>query len=368
MRLQLATCIVAAAVFLAATPATPNAGTYTYDHIGVDAVLDQTPQIETVSPQPPGEKRYTYYRLKGTRIAGYVVPAEVQAGELLGNRHVLVVPLESLGTGGSFAALVWIESTGDWKYAGYIPSPNGDLRWWIEAGYVQVLTPTYKPSDANCCPSAHRQTRYTVSGGKLVSMSSRTIARGERFPQWMYIVPGARAFLGTDGEDAPVAIVCGRPGKVNDSCTGRDEGTPIVIDGIVPSGKPCTNETSLKVHAANGSWKGYVGINAVQAPIPAGTLLELNTSRQPEMSEMFGVQRNVDKDPGRAIDATLRVIRFDPKTNDPSGSTRDTFVTVTSGSRAGSQGWVFASATTLKEFWVPPNLVCESDDRALSLR
>lgn len=358
--------MVAAVGFAAGIPATAPASTY--DHLGVDAVLDQTSQIETPNPQPAGEKRYTYYRLKGTRIAGYVVPNEVQDGVLAGNHHVLVVPFESLGTGGSFAALVWTEIAGDWKYSGYIPSPDGALRWWIEAGYVQVLTPIYKPGDANCCPWAHRQTRYTVDGAKLVIVGSRAIARGERFPQWMYIVPGARAFLGTDGEDSPTAIVCDEPGIFNDSCTGRDEGTPIVIDAIASNGKPCTFGTSLKVHAANGAWKGYISINALQAPIPAGTLLGLQTPPQAEAFQMFGTRRNVTKDPGTALDATLRVVHFDPKTNDPSGSTRDTLVSVTSGALAGSRGWVFAEATTLKQYWVPPNMVCENDDRALSLR
>lgn len=356
---------IAALVFIAGTVCRVPANTY--DHLGVDAVISETPQIVAPSPQPPGNRKYTYYRINGTRFAGYVVPDEVQEGVIAGNRGVLVVPLESLGTRGSFAALVWRGTGGDWHYVGYIPSSVGNLQWWIEAGYLQVLTPIYKPSDANCCPSAHRHALYTVDGTKLVEVKSATIARGDRLPQWLYIEPGARAFLGTDGEDDAVALVCPKPIEANESCIGRTEGMPIVIDAIAPAGEPCTHNTKLKIHAVDGSWKGYASIDAVQAPIPAGALLELRTPPQSEPFQAFATRRNVTKDPGIAIDATLRVVRFDPRTNDPSGSTRDTLVAVTSGSHAGAQGWVFSSATTVKTYWVPPAMVCANDERALSI-
>jgi hypothetical protein len=328
--------------------------------------LSETPQLERVGPFA-GASGYRAYHVRGTNIEGFVIPSEVQQTFVIPGQQVLLVPFESSGTGGMFATLVWAYERGTWHYAGYIASPNGHLRLRPEGRYLQALTPVYKSSDANCCPSARRLTRYTLRDTKVVAVDSVAIPRGLDLPAWLYLVPGTRAFLGTDGQDAPVASVCGSVMAVDKRtfgrCPDRAMGTPIVIEGLADGGYPCDHSTQVHVRAADGSWSGYVSVDAVEPAVPHGTLLKVE--RFAEDPQPFGTRRSVDKDPGIASDATVRVDGFDPKAPD---RVRDTRVTVTSGAHVGKNGWVLLYDTILDDVPVPPVMVCPNDLRWLTLR
>jgi hypothetical protein len=160
--------------------------------------------------------------------------------------------------------------------------------------------------------------------------------------------------LGTDGEDAPVAIVCKtakdyrtmESGKTmpDDSCGSRAEGTPIVIDSIVNEGATCDqHRTVLGIHAADGSWKGYAAITAVYPLIPTGTILTLKPTSTMRRASIAN-ERSVEPDGGTDVgsSATVKVVSFKPLTFD-----RDLVVTVDSGPHAGLRGWTFVVQTSI---------------------
>ena len=133
-----------------------------------------TPQIRRLrsAPAPNGSP---YYRLNGTDIAGFVVPSLVDEGRLRNGRDLLVVPLDSGGSGQVFGALVWTRATGEaWRFAGSVPSPNGRLVIRIEGGVLVAALPDYGPGDADCCPSRHRYERFTVNRQKLELLNAYT--------------------------------------------------------------------------------------------------------------------------------------------------------------------------------------------------
>jgi hypothetical protein len=170
-------------------------------------------------------------------------------------------------------------------------------------------------------------------------------------PAWMYATPGTRALLGTDGEDAPVAIVCktahdyatmesGTTMPAN-SCTDRAEGTLIVIDSIVPKGANCDQANALLgIHAVDGSWKGYAAIDAVFPLIPAGAIMTLNGSSPQRTTIASGRGAFGAGAPVIGSSATVKFVSFKPASFD-----RDLLVTVESGPHAGLRGWTFLEQT-----------------------
>ena len=313
-----------------------------YSTQDVERLIDRTPQIERPDSRSPFGNNYVHVRIKGTGYDGWIIPGDVYVGELAGGRNVLTAPIESFGTGAIFAALLWEEEpAGSWRYAGSIASPDGHLNLWFEGGAMLALTPVYKDSDAECCPSAHRLTRYTIENARIVELGVRTIARDEHLPPWMYVQPGAHVFL--------------------------ESGTPAVVDEIASDGDPCDRTTRIRVRTIDGSWKGLVSVESLLPAVPAGTLLDLHTPPSASPRDTLGAQRDVLKDSGIAIDGTVRVVHFDQNANDPSARTRDTFVTVTSGPHAGAQGWVFLRSTLLHGYWIPAAMVCRNDERGLTL-
>ena len=160
--------------------------------------------------------------------------------------------------------------------------------------------------------------------------------------------------LGTDGEDAPVAIVCKtakdyrtmESGKTmpDDSCGSRAEGTPIVIDSIVNEGATCDqHRTLLGIHAVDGSWKGFAAITAVYPLIPTGTVLTLKPIQSMQRASIAN-ERSVGPEGGTDIgsSAMVKVVSFKPLTFD-----RDLVVTVESGPHAGLRGWTFVVQTSI---------------------
>jgi hypothetical protein len=187
----------------------------------------------------------------------------------------------------------------------------------------------------------------------FVLLSAPVPVRAETPPTWLYATPGSRALLGTDGEDASVAIVCKtaqdyrtmESGKtMPESCGSRAEGTTILIDSIVNEGKTCDqHRTLLGIHAVDGSWKGYAAITAVYPLIPAGTTLTLKPIASMARASIAN-ERNAGPDGGTDIgtSATVKVISFKPTSMD-----RDLLVTVESGPHAGLRGWTFLVQTLI---------------------
>lgn len=360
---------LAAAVGLLAAPLRAPAGNTFFENEGGDAILAQTPAIERLPASRVLDHGHARYRIKGTTFEGAVIPEEVVRSTLSSDLVVLTVPLESFGSGFVFATLIYVDQAGSWAYAGYVSSDRGHLRVWVEGGYILARIPLYKPSDPEVRPSAHRLARYTIARSKVVELDSTVIAQGQDLPGWLYIEPGRRAYLGTDGEDAPVAIVCptvkaSKRGPAG-GCDFRAMGTPIVIASIGSNGYPCDHSTQVQVRAADRSWNGYVNVDAIEPAVPPGTLLQIRPDPDRPGVQPFGIGRVPYKDSGIAMNgATVRVIAFDPKAPD---NTRDTAVAVTTGARAGTQGWVFLLDTALKGVPVPPYMVCRNDTRWFTL-
>ncbi|MBV8345871.1 MAG: hypothetical protein JO190_12890 [Candidatus Eremiobacteraeota bacterium] len=304
--------VIAAVAWVGASAGRSAADLYT--NLGVEAVLDQTPQLERA--HLPGTE--PSYRIKGTPYDGLVIPAAVLSKVLANRRGVLVVPLDSGGTGVSFVAPVWSGKGGDWHYAGYIASPRGHLRVFIEGGYIVTRMPVYAASDPECCPSASRVTRYTVDANELVAVDSALVAHGQDLPPWLYFEPGTRAFLHKE----------------------QRQGMPIVIEGVASNGYPCGHDTAIHARAADRSWSGYVSIDSVLPAIPAGTLLRWSGN-------------------------VVRVVRFDAK---PSGDFTDALVAYTAGPNAGTQRRVPLDQMVLRDVPLPVQMVCPNDARYLSLR
>ncbi len=138
----------------------------TYSRLNVAHVLATTPQIKRA--RPPATLPFAYYRLKGTDVSGFVIPNLIGDGYLSNHQEVLVVPLDSGGSGGVYHVLLWTRVAGaTWRFAGQITSPDGRLDVSINEGELLAVLPKRAPSDADCCPSGHNDVRYTLDGTAL---------------------------------------------------------------------------------------------------------------------------------------------------------------------------------------------------------
>jgi hypothetical protein len=161
--------VVTVAFFaLAALPAL--AGSYAQQHVA--GVLASTPQIE--HKQPAGsDGKNAFYVVRGTQASGFAIPSLVDDGYLTNGQEVLIVPLDSGGSGGVFATLLYTRVLGKtWQYVGYLPSQNGHLNVHIEQGTLVAVTPIYASGDPNCCPSKQHHVRYSLVGTKLKQIAS----------------------------------------------------------------------------------------------------------------------------------------------------------------------------------------------------
>jgi hypothetical protein len=111
-----------------------------------------------------------YVSVAGTEVEGSIDPAEARRGFLSNNQEVMVVPVDSGGTGAVFGALLFTRLAGRAQFVGIIPSPNGHLHVAISGGVIVVRLPIYKTGDPNCCPSGFHWERDTLHGGKLIKL------------------------------------------------------------------------------------------------------------------------------------------------------------------------------------------------------
>jgi hypothetical protein len=173
--------------------------------------------------------------------------------------------------------------------------------------------------------------------------AAQPVLAAETPPAWLYATPGSHALLGTDGQDAPQAIVCPSAAAyktMSGSCFGGKESTPIVIDAVVPTDGTCDARALLQIHATDGSWRGFANIEAVYPAIPAGTVLQIRTS---DPVATISSDKKASQGSGTALTSasTVKVISFVPAYQD-----RDLLVTVVSGPHTGLRGWTLAAYTS----------------------
>ncbi len=124
--------------------------------------------VRQKSPSPNIQK--TYVSVKGVEGAtGWIDPDTAQIGELANGQQVMIVPIESGGSGGVFTTLLFTKLAGKTRFVGTIPSQSGHLDVYLDSGRIIVKTPIYKASDPNCCPSGHHYERATLNGIRLVT-------------------------------------------------------------------------------------------------------------------------------------------------------------------------------------------------------
>jgi hypothetical protein len=119
------------------------------------------------APIPLTTLTLPYYKLRGTDAQGYVAYDTLDYGYLANGSDVLIVPLESGGSGGVFSTLLFTAARSRPAFVGVLSSPAGHLDVHLQTGKIVVRTPIYGVNDPNCCPSAHKLVRYTLVGGKL---------------------------------------------------------------------------------------------------------------------------------------------------------------------------------------------------------
>ncbi len=164
------------AAFLALLMATAAAPAWAglYETKNVAALIASTPQIKPAVPAVPNYNGFKSVDVRGANVGGFVIPASIDDGFLATGQEVLIVPLNSGGSGGVFTTLLWTKQSGVWKFVGYIPSTNGHLSVYIEAGQLNVVVPVYGTGEPNCCPSKHRYTTYTLNGIRMKQVYDET--------------------------------------------------------------------------------------------------------------------------------------------------------------------------------------------------
>jgi hypothetical protein len=138
----------------------------------VTSWLATTTKVVRVSP-PPGtrlESQSVYVSVVGANVEGSIDPAEARRGILKNNQEVMLVPIESGGSGGIFDTLLFTRLGGRTQFVGIIPSPGGHLDVAVEGGVIVVRVPIYKAGDPNCCPSGFHWERDTLHGLKLIKL------------------------------------------------------------------------------------------------------------------------------------------------------------------------------------------------------
>ena len=138
----------------------------------VTSWLATTTSVVRTSPPPgtPRDPRAMYVSVVGANVEGSIDPAEARRGFLKNNQEVMIVPIESGGTGAVFDALLFTRLGSRTRFVGIIPSPDGHLHVALTDGLIVVRTPIYKAGDPNCCPSGFHWERDTLRGLKLVKL------------------------------------------------------------------------------------------------------------------------------------------------------------------------------------------------------
>jgi len=140
--------------------------------VEVDGWLATTTKVVRTQP-PPGmhlDRGTRYVSVAGADVEGSIDPAEARRGFLNNNQEVMIVPIESGGTGAVFDTLLFTRLGGRTRFVGIIPSPNGHLHVMLSGGVIVVRVPIYKTGDPNCCPSGFHWERDTLRGLRLVKL------------------------------------------------------------------------------------------------------------------------------------------------------------------------------------------------------
>jgi hypothetical protein len=104
---------------------------------------------------------------------GVLNASVVDYGYQADGHDVLIVPLDSGGSGGVFYTLLFTTVRDRPTYAGYIAS-NGHLDVHLSQGIINAITPVYGPNDPQARPRAHKTVRYRLSGTTLVKIDEYT--------------------------------------------------------------------------------------------------------------------------------------------------------------------------------------------------
>jgi hypothetical protein len=140
-----------------------------YAERNVKALLQTTPAL--VSAAPAGGSRQRQVRVLGTATSGFVKSDAVDDGFLSTAQEVLILPLDSGGSGGVFTTLLWTRIARAWKFVGYLPSKAGHLSVYLQRGRLNVVTPIYASGDPNCCPSKHHHEIDTLQATRLIRLA-----------------------------------------------------------------------------------------------------------------------------------------------------------------------------------------------------
>lgn len=160
------------------------------------------------------------------------------------------------------------------------------------------------------------------------------------------MLTGLPVFVGSDGADKTYATICPTANEYNDwvdsgpgtHCWHSPSGTPAHVLSISIDQRG-TQETGLTqrdvlLHADDGKWKGYTGADVSIYPrIPIGAHLTLDTKSNAQ--EKLNSSQTADDGPTLDLGATVKVLKYEPTTRDD-----NIYVQVTSGSHAGSKGWL----------------------------
>ncbi len=137
----------------------------------LQAWLKTTPQVVRAANPEPWRKG-EYVKLSGTDVQGFVSADLSRQGTLANGQRVMIVPLDSGGSGTVFASLIYTVIDGRTRFVGYIPSPAGHLGISVTGGRLEVRTPVYLGNDANCCPSRIHIEHDTLRGIRLVKLDA----------------------------------------------------------------------------------------------------------------------------------------------------------------------------------------------------
>lgn len=156
----------------------------TTDGATILALVKATPALK-IDPSVPAigrwnPKTHPYVRVgKGEdAMGGAIDPDFASIGRLAGGTQVMAVPLESGGSGGFFAQILFAQTDVDSKpfYLGSINS-GGHLAVNITYHGIVAISPVYGPNDPNCCPSKYEHRTYNIVGRSLKLVSTSVSAK-----------------------------------------------------------------------------------------------------------------------------------------------------------------------------------------------
>lgn len=138
----------------------------------INGWLATTTKVVRIQP-PPGmhlDRGAPYVSVVGANVEGAIDPAEALRGVLKNGQEVMIVPIESGGSGAVFDTLLFTRLGGRTRFVGIIPSPNGHLHVALTGGVIVVRVPIYKSGDPNCCPSGFHWEHDTLRGLRLIKL------------------------------------------------------------------------------------------------------------------------------------------------------------------------------------------------------